>query len=189
MAKTCPLAPDDSLRSCSSEREAVDILIPRDFPSVQAAVRFANQELQKQSWKTIRILLESNYKCEAAEPIIVDYMADQSQLIIEGLDPARGPAHLVLDTRKPNQPLLHLLRGNLTIRNVRFEHCSPVDMCVLTKTKSCNAAIVVDPADQKSTLCLEHITITSFSGKGIISRCANPHMVQQSDVFIAKMWQ
>lgn len=180
---------DDSFTTCCSQRETADICVPRDFRTVQAAVRFANSELQKQSAKTLRILVDSSYRCESEEPIVVDYSADQSQLVIDVQDPARGPAELSMDTREPNQPLVRLVRGNLVIRNMRLEHCSPVDLSVLTRTKSSNAAIVMDPIDQKSSILLEHLTVTSFSGKGIINRSANPQLVQQNDVFVARMWQ
>lgn len=167
-----------------------EVRVPLDFPTLQAAVKFANYELQKQSGKTIRILLEPNHKCETEEPIIVDYMGENSQLIVDVNDPSPRPqAELIMDTVVPNQPLLQLVRGHLTVRNLRFEHCSPVDLNILTRTKSCNAAIVMDPADQKSSLHLEHLTITSFSGRGIINRCSNPQLIHMDDVFVAKMWR
>lgn len=184
--------------------------VPADFPLLESAVSYANQEFQRAASQQLRDFsitihmdprgCQSTKACILDRPLTVNAVgenyhltlqASSSQQADQAQDQQQEAVQLSLDTALPNLPLLRLVSGHLHLKHLQLEHVSEVDVEILATTKSSNAALVVEEpvSDWQSksiSLHLEHVSITSHSGRGIINRAQLP--VEMNDCFIAKLW-
>lgn len=183
-----------------------ELRVPADFPSLAAAMSHANQEFQRAAAQQLRdaaitIYLDPRETHQVdGQPLLVNAAGENYHLILQALPsptfsssgrPEQEAAQISMDTALPNLPLLRLVSGHLSLKHLRLEHCSPVDIQVLSNTKSSNAALVVEEPlsewqSKAISLTLEHVTITSYSGRGIMNRAQCP--VDMNDCYVAKLW-
>ena len=192
---------------CNSDANTYhqELRVPADYPSLQAAVSHANQEFARAAAQqlrdvTITIHLDPRDVHRVDQPLAVHAAGENYHLILQALPqttltntgrPEQEAAQISLDTSLPNLPLLRLVSGHLRLQHLRLEHFSQVDITVLTNTKSSNAALVVEEPlsewqSRSISLQLEHVTITSYSGRGIMNRAQCP--VEMNDCYVAKLW-
>jgi len=174
------------------------VRVPQDHPTLELAVSYANHVFQRAADHQIpeviiTIQLDTENVHQVHKPLDVRAVGECYRLIIEAQHHHnhhhQEPAEVNFETSTCNLPLLRLMSGNLVLRHLRLEHCSPVDIYVLAYTKSCNAALVIEePLTQwqknSLSLHLQDVTITSYSGRGIMNRSLCP--VSMKECYVTK---
>lgn len=211
-------------KECATVEHAVE-LANAEFQRAAASRR-------PPSYKTVTILLDPSMTHEVEHTLVVKAIGDHAKLVIasaaavedeeddsesdsssnsqEENESRQGPERcgndqqvpLVMETRTANIPLLKVIQGNLSLRNVTLDHCSIMDYLAVAKAhENNNAAILVDRPPRTNSVLQEHqeeedeapvqivsldnVVLTSYSGKGLVIR--NPQCeLEQKDCYVTK---
>jgi hypothetical protein len=170
----------DPIPECSwREFYRLNPCVPVDYPTLPAALeatcpqKAASARERKSEDLPSRTIWLRSQEHRLEEVLVVE--AVQANITLETMQTTpkkrrQSQALLVFQTRRRNKPLVHIAAGHVTLRNLKLNH-----YCGGFNLWNGNAAVQIQPitppeteAPLLPTASLEHVEITSHSGRGVV---------------------